>query len=310
MSTDVLIPNKMLDSAEAALADAFTVHRLYEATDRDTMLTEVSHKIKAIASSGGADRALIEALPNLELVAHFGVGYDPVDVTCCKERNIRVTNTPDVLNDAVAEMTLGLMLALERRIPHADQHVRRGEWETSGYPLTGELTGKTAGIMGLGRIGKEIARRLQVMKMNVVYNGRSEQKHEPYQYFADLQEMAAASDWLVVVVPGTAETKHAVNANVLKALGPQGALLNIGRGTVVDESALISCLSDGSLGGAALDVFEDEPRVPKALMNMDNVVLQPHQGSATHKTRWAMGDLVVRNIKAHFAGDPLISPVA
>lgn len=310
MSTDVLIPNKMLDSAEAALADAFTIHRLYEAADREAMLAEIAPKISVIASTGGADRALIEALPNLKLVAHFGVGYDPVDVTCCKERDIRVTNTPDVLNDAVAEMTLGLMIALERRIPQADQHVRNGKWESGNYPLTGELTGKTVGIMGLGRIGKEIARRLQVMKMNVVYNGRSEQKHEPYPYFKDLKEMAAASDWLVVVVPGTAETKHAVNMDVLKALGPQGALLNIGRGTVVDEKALISCLSDGSLGGAALDVFEDEPRTPSAFYTMENVVLQPHQGSATHKTRWAMGDLVVRNIKAHFAGEPLISPVA
>ena len=142
------------------------------------------------------------------------------------------------------------------------------------------------------------------------YNGRTEQKHEPYPYYADLKEMAAASDWLVIVVPGTPQTNKAVNMDVLKALGPNGALLNIGRGSVVDESAMISCLSDGSLGGAALDVFEDEPRVPEALRNLDNVVLQPHQGSATHKTRWGMGDLVVRNIKAHFAGDPLITPVA
>ena len=310
MTTDVLIPNKMLDSAEAALADAFTVHRLYDAADRNAMLAEVAPKIGAIASSGGAKRELIEALPNLKLVAHFGVGYDPVDVTACKEHDIRVTNTPDVLNDAVAEMTLGLMMALERRIPHGDQHVRQGKWESGSYALTGELTGKTAGIMGLGRIGKEIARRLQVMKMNVVYNGRTEQKHEPYPYYADLKEMAAASDWLVVVVPGTASTNKAVNREVLEALGPNGALLNIGRGTVVDETAMIECLQNGKLGGAALDVFEDEPRVPNALRELDNVVLQPHQGSATHKTRWAMGDLVVRNIKAHFAGEPLISPVA
>ncbi len=310
MSTDVLIPNKMLESADAALAKAFTVHRLYEADNREAMLAEIAPKIGAIASSGGANRALIEALPNLKLVAHFGVGYDPVDVACCKEHDIRVTNTPDVLNDAVAEMTLALMLGLERRIPQADRHVRDGAWESGGYPLTGELTGKTAGIMGLGRIGKEIARRLQVMKMNVVYHGRTEQKHEPYSYFANLKDMAAASDWLVVVVPGTPETTKAVNMDVLKALGPDGALLNIGRGSAVDESALITCLQDGSLGGAALDVFEDEPRVPQALREMDNVVLQPHQGSATHKTRWAMGDLVFRNVKAHFAGEPLITPVA
>lgn len=310
MPTDVLIPNKMLDSAEAALVDAFTVHKLYEAADRDAMLAEVAPKIGAIASSAGANRALIETLPNLKLVAHFGVGYDPVDIAACKEHDIRVTNTPDVLNDAVAEMTLGLMLALERRIPHGDRHVREGKWEAGGYPLTGELTGKTAGIMGLGRIGKEVARRLQAMKMQVVYHGRTEQKHEPYPYFASLKEMAAASDWLIVVVPGTAQTKRAVSREVLEALGPNGALLNIGRGTVVDEAALIECLQTGTLGGAALDVFEDEPRVPKALRDMENVVLQPHQGSATHKTRWAMGDLVVRNIKAHFAGEPLISPVA
>ncbi len=309
MTNHVLIPHKLLDSAEAALDDAFTVHRLYDAPDRDAMLAEVGPQITAIANGGGVGRDMIEALPNLKLVAHFGVGYDPVDVAACRDQGVSVTNTPDVLNDAVAEMTLGLMLALERRIVQADGFVRAGKWESGGYGLTGELTGKTAGIMGLGRIGKEVARRLQAMKMNVVYHGRTEQRHEPFPYYASLKDMAAASDWLIVIVPGTAETRQAVNADVLKALGPSGALLNIGRGTVVDEAALIACLQDGSLGGAALDVLEDEPKVPDALRGMDNVVLQPHQGSATHKTRWAMGDLVVRNIKAHFAGQPLISQV-
>ena len=306
---EVLLTGRMLQSAEDALDEAFTVHRLRDAPDRDAFLAEHGERITAIASGNGADRALIEALPNLGAIAHFGVGYDPVDVVAAKERGVRVTNTPDVLNDAVAEMTLGLMLALCRRIPQADEYVRAGKWEQGSYPLTAELTGATVGVLGLGRIGQEVARRCQAMKMRVAYHGRTEQPYQPFEYYADLTEMARAADWLVVIVPGGGATKHLVNREVIEALGPEGSLVNVARGSVVDQDALVKALGDGTLGGAALDVFADEPQVPEALRDMDNVVLSPHAGSATRKTRWAMGDLVVRNLKAFMADEPLITPV-
>jgi lactate dehydrogenase-like 2-hydroxyacid dehydrogenase len=250
------------------------------------------------------------ACPNLAMAASYGVGYDGIDIPACKARGIRVSNTPDVLNDAVAELTVGLMVALCRRIPQADAHVREGRWPSGDFALTGELTGAHAGILGLGRIGKEIARRLQAMKMRVSYHGRREQPHEPYQYYPDLEAMARDVDWLVVIAPGSAETRGIVSRRVLAALSPAGALVNVARGALVDEEALVELLGNGGLGGAALDVFADEPRVPEALRRMPNVVLSPHQGSATEKTRGAMGDLVVRNLAAFFAGDPLLTPVA
>jgi lactate dehydrogenase-like 2-hydroxyacid dehydrogenase len=308
---DVLMMWRMLPSVGDALEETFTVHRLYEAKDPDAFLAEVGPRILGAAvASAPVNAELLARLPNLQIVGNFGVGYDNIDVAACKARGIHVTNTPDVLNDAVAETTLALMLALCRRIPEADAYVRSGEWLTGPFPLSGELTGKTVGILGLGRIGKEIARRCQVFKMQVVYHGRHPQRFEPYPYYSSLVEMARAVDWLVVVVPGGAATAKLVNREVLDALGPEGMLVNVGRGTTVDEAALIAALQEGRLGGAALDVFEDEPRVPEALRALSNVVLAPHVGSATEKTRWMMGDLVVRNLRAHFAGDPLITPVA
>lgn len=309
--TDVLMVSKMLPSVGEALEEAFTLHRLHEAPDRETLLDEVGPKIRGAAvASAPVNAELLDRLPNLEIVGNFGVGYDNIDIAACKARGVRVTNTPDVLNDAVAETTMALMLALCRRMPQADAYVRSGHWLGGPFPLTGELTGKTVGILGLGRIGKEIARRCQAFKMQVVYHGRHEQRFEPYPYYASLVDMARAVDWLVVVVPGGAATAKLISREVLDALGPEGMLVNVGRGTTVDEAALIEALREGRLGGAALDVFEDEPRVPEGFFGMENVVLAPHVGSATHKTRWMMGDLVVRNLRAHFAGDPLITPVA
>jgi lactate dehydrogenase-like 2-hydroxyacid dehydrogenase len=201
------------------------------------------------------------------------------------------------------------MIALCRRIPQADAHVRAGRWPQGGFGLTGELTGTHAGILGLGRIGKEIARRLQAMRMRVSYHGRHRQPWEPFDYYDNLEAMARDVDWLVVIAPGFAATRGIVSRAVMEALGPKGALVNVARGSLVDEAAMVELLGSGRLGGAALDVFADEPRVPEALFAMPNVVLSPHQGSATEKTRGAMGDLVVRNLAAHFAGDPLITPV-
>jgi lactate dehydrogenase-like 2-hydroxyacid dehydrogenase len=312
---EILQTNKLLASCEEGLAERFTVHKLHEAADREALLREAGPRIRGVATMGSIDRALMEKLPALEIVSSFGVGYDGVDVAAAKERKVRVTNTPNVLNDAVAEITIGLMIALARRIPQGDRFVRDGRWSgTKGagtsFGLYSELTGRTLGILGLGRIGKEIAVRAQAMKMRIVYHGRHRQPREPYVYYDNLTDMARDSDWLVIIAPGGKSTSRVVSREVLEALGPEGYLVNVARGTLIDEPALVEMLKEGRLGGAALDVFEKEPQVPEALFALDNVVLSPHQGSATHETRRLMGQLVVDNLVAHFAGEPLISPVA
>jgi lactate dehydrogenase-like 2-hydroxyacid dehydrogenase len=248
-------------------------------------------------------------LPKLEIIASFGVGTDNIDLKAAKAAGVRVTNTPDVLNDAVAELTIGMMISLARRIPQGDRFVRDGKWLKGNLGLFSELTGKTVGILGLGRIGKEIASRAQAMKMRVVYHGRNRQENVPYIYYDKLVDMARDADWLVLIAPGGKGTDRIVSRQVLEALGPQGMLVNVARGTLVDEPALVDLLVNGGLGGAALDVFEKEPNVPEALFALDNVVLAPHQGSATHQTRDAMGATLVANLDAHFAGNLLISPV-
>jgi len=309
MKPEILQVGPMMPHIESALEAAYTVHRYWKAEDKAALLAAAAPKVKAIATGQGCPREVIEALPKLKVISSFGVGYDSVDVAACKQHNVRLTNTPDVLNDAVAEVTLGLMIALCRRIPQADAFVRQGKWLEGGYGLTGELTGARVGILGLGRIGKEIARRCQAFKMRVAYHGRNEQPYEPFEYYPNLVAMAHDVDWLVVIAPGSAETRGIVSRKVLEALGPQGNLVNVARGSLVDEAAMVEMLQSGKLGGAALDVFEDEPRVPEALFELDNVVLAPHQGSATRKTRKAMGDMVVDNLAAHFAGKPLLSQV-
>jgi len=308
MSVEILQTGPLLASCEAALAAGYTVHKLHEIADKPTWLAANGARIRAHAGAGvGAD--LMDRLPNLEIIASFGVGYDSIDIAAARARNIRVTNTPDVLNDAVAELTIGLMVALARRIPQADRFVRAGQWPAGGFGLFSELTGKTLGILGLGRIGREIAVRAQAMKMRVVYHGRREQPNQPYAYYADLEAMARDSDWLVVIAPGGKGTERIVSRRVLEALGPRGRIVNMARGTLIDEAAMVELLQNGGLGGAALDVFEREPLVPEALFGLDNVVLSPHQGSATNQTRDAMGALLVANLDRHFAGEPLISAV-
>ena len=312
MKPEILQICPMLPAMEAAFAEAYVVHRYWDAPDRAALLAEAGPRIRGVATDGhfGIAPDIMAALPRLEMVASYGVGYDNIDTAACKARGVRASNTPDVLNDAVAELALALMLGLCRRIPQTDAFVRAGKWPKGSFGLTGELTGAHAGILGLGRIGKEIARRLQVMKMRVSYHGRHEQAYEPFTYYADLEAMARDVDWLVVIAPGSAATRGIVSRKVLAALGPEGAIVNVARGSLVDEAAMVELLGNGGLGGAALDVFADEPRVPEAMLAMPNVVLSPHQGSATRKTREAMGDLVVRNLAAHFAGDPLLTPIA
>lgn len=309
MAIEILQTGKLLASCEAALAERYTVHKLHEQADRKAWLAEHGPRIRAHAG-GGVQAELMDALPNLEIIANFGVGYDNIDTKSAKARDIRVTNTPNVLNDAVAELTIGLMIALARRIPQADQFVRQGKWPWGSMPLASELTGKTVGILGLGRIGKEIANRAQAMKMRVVYHGRKRQPTEPHVFYDNLTDMARDSDWLVLIAPGGQATERIVSREVLEALGPKGMLVNIARGTLVDEIALLDLLQNGGLGGAALDVFENEPQVPEGFLTLENVVLSPHLGSATQQTRDAMGALLVANLDAHFAGEPLISAVA
>jgi lactate dehydrogenase-like 2-hydroxyacid dehydrogenase len=308
MPVEILQTQKLLDSCEKALAERYTIHTLHEAADKEALLARVGGTVRGIAG-GSVGPELMDKLPKLEIIANFGVGYDSIDTRAARERNIRVTNTPNVLNDAVAEITIGLMIALARRIPQTDQFVRQGKWPKGNYALLSELNGKTVGILGLGRIGKEIAVRAQAMKMRVVYHGRKRQADEPFIYYDKLVDMARDSDWLVVIAPGGKGTEKIVSREVLEALGPEGSIVNMARGTLIDEAAMVEMLQAGKLGGAALDVFEKEPQVPEALFALDNVVLSPHQGSATHQTRNKMGALVVANLDAHFAGEPLLSAV-
>lgn len=307
---DLLLVVPMPDRVTEALARDFTLHSLPGADDPEALVDRLAPTLRHAATSGRFPVSLMDRLSGLELIASFGVGYDGIDIGAAGARGITVTNTPDVLNDCVAEVTLGLMIALAHRLPQADRFVREGRWTTEKFPLTDELTGRRAGILGLGRIGREIARRLEVFRMEIAYHGRRAQPDVPYAYHADLEQMAAEVDWLVVIAPATPETEGIVSRGVMQALGPRGFLVNVARGALVDEPAMVELLSDGRLGGAALDVFAQEPEVPAALRGLDNVVLSPHQGSATHRTRALMGDLVVANLRAHLSGAPLPSPVA
>lgn len=310
MSIEIIQTHALLASCEAALAERYTVHKLHEMADRDGWLAANGARIRAIAGSG-VSAELIGKLPNLKIIASFGVGYDSIDIAAARAAGVAVTNTPDVLNDAVADMAIGLMLALGRRIALADRYVRDGKWAgNGGFGLSSELTGKTVGILGLGRIGKEIANRAQALKMRVVYYGRNRQPTVPHIYYDNLQDMARDSDWMIVVAPGGKSTDGIVSRDVLEALGPNGRLVNVARGSLIDEPALVEMLQSGALAGAALDVFADEPNVPEALMRLDNVVLSPHHASATPETRDAMGAMLVANLDAHFAGTPLLSQVA
>jgi len=288
----------------------FTVHRIWEADDRDALLLTLRDRCVGIAGSRGCDAATMDALPGTRVIAHFGVGYDGVDVAAATARGIRVSNTPDVLSDEVADFAIGLMLATLRRIPQGDRYVREGRWETEGnMALTQRMWGRRVGILGLGRIGTEIARRCEAFKMVIAYHNR-QARDVPYRFVPSLVELARQVDILVAIVPGGAATRHLIDRKVMDALGPEGVLINVARGSVVDEAALVAALRDGRLGGAGLDVFADEPHVPQALRDMtSNVVLQPHQASATHETRLAMGRLLLRNLQAGVAGQPLLTPV-
>ena len=291
------------------LAEHFDIHVMSQLAEG--WLAENGAKITHIATNGqdGVPAALMEACPNLQMVGCYGVGYDAVDTQACAARGIPVSHTPDVLNAEVATTTLMLMLALFRNLLRDDAYVRAGRWATEGSaPLSRAADNRKVGLLGMGRIGQEIARKLSVFDAEIHYHSRSP-KDLPFQFHDNLMRMAAVVEVLIVITPGGAATRHLVNADVLNALGPDGMLINVARGSVVDEEALVSALAEGRLGSAGLDVFDDEPNVPEALFSMPNVVLLPHVGSATVETRAAMGALVVDNILSHLETGKLLTSV-
>jgi hydroxypyruvate reductase len=277
----------------------------------DPAFAALAPRVRAVAGSGDSrvSAELIAALPALELISIMGVGYDGVDVAAAKARGVVVTHTPGVLNDDVADLALGLMLSAARQLPAADRYVRGGLWLQGNMPLARKMSGSRLGLLGMGRIGQAIARRAAAFDMPIAYHTRHPRPELPYAYHASAASLAAASDFLVVITPGGAGTRHLVNAEVLKALGPKGILVNVARGSVVDEAALIEALEAGTIAGAGLDVFEDEPRVPQRLLDLHKVVLTPHVGSATVATRQAMADLAFANLAEHFAGRRPKTPV-
>ncbi|HEY9215213.1 MAG TPA: 2-hydroxyacid dehydrogenase [Ancylobacter sp.] len=313
---EILQTGPMMPMIEAQLNERFIVHRL-DGPEAESVLEEAAPRIRAVAtgvgSTAGAKRrvstSLIAQLPKLEIVSNFGVGYDAVDVETAAQRGIIVTNTPGVLDDDVADLSVALMLSTIRQLPQAERHLRAGNWPKGGFPLTATLRDRSIGIVGMGRIGKAIAQRLVGFGRPIAYHSRRPASDVPYTHYPELMAMAHDVDVLIVIVPGGNETLHMINAEVLKALGPRGILINVARGSVVDEAALIAALQDGTIAAAGLDVYANEPNVPEALLALDNAVLLPHVASATHLTRNAMGQLVVDNLVAWFAGKPPLTPV-
>jgi lactate dehydrogenase-like 2-hydroxyacid dehydrogenase len=295
-----------------ALEHNYQTLRLYEASDAEAFIVAHASDIRAIATRGdlGASAALMNKLPNLEIISVFGVGTDAVDLAHARSHSIKVTNTPDVLTDDVADLGVALLLAAARHIPQGDRLVRAGTWPQGGLPLVTKVSGKKLGIVGMGRIGAALAKRLSAFDCDISYFARSEKDGSPFKFQPDLLALARDSEFLIVTLSGGDSTKNMINADVLAALGTNGILVNVSRGTTVDETALISALQNKTIKAAGLDVFWNEPNINPAFFTLDNAVLQPHHASGTVETRKAMGQLVRDNLAAHFAGKPLLTPVA
>src|SRR5215472_13204103 len=295
-------------------SDQFVLHHFETTGDLERLTREVAGKVRGMAVTYNTVRGDARALalfPKLEIVSAFGVGYDHVDAAYARDHNIMVTNTPDVLTEEVADIAMGLLIATLREFVKADKYLRSGLWHAQQFPLSvGSLRDRTVGMVGMGRIGQAIARRLDASKVPVVYHTRNPAPGVSYKHYPDLIEMAKAVDTLVAIVPGGPSTAKMINADVLKALGPRGVIVNVARGSVVDEGALIAALKSGTILAAGLDVFANEPNVPEELRTMQNVVLLPHIGSASVVTRNAMDQLVVDNLKAWFAGKGPLTPIA
>src|SRR5262245_38703812 len=312
MKPEIIITAKGHAGTMATLKSEFNTHLMSDAPDRAAFLKQHAVAVRGMATFGpmAVDGKLMDALPKLEIISNFGVGVDAINLDDAKKRKIIVTNTPDVLNECVADTALALVLNTLRKLPQSEQYLRGGNWASRGpYPLTTSLGGKVLGVLGLGRIGEAVAKRAMSCGMTIRYHNRN-QKDVPYPYDPDPVTLAKNSDVLMVVTPGGAATSKLVNAKVLDALGPQGFLVNIARGSVVDEPVLLRYLKEKRIAGAGLDVFADEPRVPPEFFNLDNAVIFPHVASATVETRKAMGDLQVENLRRHFAGKPVLTRVA
>jgi lactate dehydrogenase-like 2-hydroxyacid dehydrogenase len=299
----ILQVGRLLPALESRLAERYDIHRLADESDPQAFLAARGGEFVGVATSArfGADKALIDALPNLRVISSFGVGLDAIDLDAARARGVAVGHTPDVLNDCVADTAFLLLMDVARQGSAADRFVRRGAWPRGGYPLATRVSGKKLGILGLGRIGRVIARRASGFDMDVRYHNRRPVADVGYAYEPTLEGLAAWADFLVIASAGGAETRGLVSKAVLEALGPKGFLVNVSRGTVVDEDALVDALENHRIAGAGLDVFEDEPRVPEALFALDNVVLLPHIASGTHETREDMAQLVLDNLERFFA---------
>lgn len=308
--TRILVPGTIRERVLDRLKESFDVVRI-ERSDPALLARSEAASIAGVAVSGSFDAAMIDHLPALEIIASFGVGYDGVDAAAAAKRGVTVTNTPDVLNDEVADTTIGLLLNTVRRFPQAEAWLRDGRWRRDGaFPLTPlSLRGRRAGVYGLGRIGMAIAERLKGFGVDIAYHTRRPRDDVPYAYYPSLMELAGAVDILIAIVPKTPETHRTINAEVLQALGPNGVLINVGRGWTVDEDALATALKEGVIAAAGLDVFYDEPNVPQALLDLPNISLLPHVASASVVTRDAMADLVADNLFAWFDRGAALTPV-
>lgn len=312
---EVILMGEIKDMPKAEtdrLYDTYTVHALHLSEDPEALVDAVKDRITVVVTNGviGVSGEFMARLSKLQAVVSFGAGMDNLDLGYAKANGIQVSNTPNVLNDDVANIAMALLLAISRGIVEADRYVRRGDWVKKGkMDVQKSIRGKRVGILGLGGIGRDLARKLEVFGCEVVYHNRRENPEVPYRYYSDLLSMAQDSDYLVVICPATTETIKMVNREVIEALGPEGTLINIARGSIVDEEELVAALKDGRLGAFASDVFTNEPHVPEDLFSMANVILLPHLGSATADTRRAMGELVLKNLERFFAGEPLETPV-
>jgi lactate dehydrogenase-like 2-hydroxyacid dehydrogenase len=305
MSKDIMLVSSVPTFMMNDLQQEYVLHDHAHILDPEAF-TKVTAFV-GVGSTAKVDRKLLAMFPNVKMISIFGVGYDGIDVAAVKERGIQVTHTPDVLTDDVADLAMGLILSIGRRIPQSDKFVRNGDWVSEPFTMTHKVTGTRLGVVGFGRIGQAIAKRAAAFDMTIAYTGRRAKTNAPFRYYPTASELAANSDYLVVAVPGGNETKNMINAQVLKALGPKGIVINIARGSVIDQTALIQALKDKSIAGAGLDVFWDEPNIDPQFFKLQNVVLTPHNGSNTHETRRAMADLALANLKAFFDDRPLLT---
>jgi lactate dehydrogenase-like 2-hydroxyacid dehydrogenase len=312
MKPEILVVARIYPPTLAVLEREYTVHNLWSAREPDALLKQVAGSVRGAVTTGltGFDRARMEALPNLEIIASFGTPNGTVDLTAAKERGVIVANTPDSIQELVAELAIGLAIGIMRRVCETDRFVRAGRWLTESPPMGVSLIGKTCGIVALGRIGRGTAKRAEAFGMSVCYHGPRRKEDAPYPHYPDLEELARRSDCLIVTCPLLPATRGLISARMLDALGPEGFLVNVARGPIVDEQALMAALKERRIAGAALDVFWDEPRVPEELFALDNVVLNPHMGTATVEVRQERGRKLLANLHAHFSGRPVLYPIS